>query len=687
MHPIKSSIKRLLLALGLSQKTITHLGFAYARGKRNVSIVRFVVGRILVGGGQPTKDSALSGGDSALRDKSPILRGGLAHYRLDKSLRPPLKSGDLSSQILESQSEIRKQLDPTASDSTLESTFTQSPDSISKILPRETMGEKKADSSKSKPQADPLSSRADTAQFPSSRASETSVAIHSLESIFSNVNSMDCHATASAVSRNDKNLDSNNNAQKCLESTFENTHAQYDSKHCGGALQALGQFGGGSYLSGNDYPQIAPILSNRSPKTESPQAQKPTPQTPPVLVSLTSFPGGSYLSGNDYPQIAPILSNRSPKTESPQAQKPTPQTPPVLVSLTSFPARLPYLHHTLYSLLTQDYKDFHIALFLSSSEIAPSKLPLILKIFKKLGLLSIHFVEENLRAYKKLFYALQAYPEHIIITIDDDQIYAPNTIQKLGLLSIHFVEENLRAYKKLFYALQAYPEHIIITIDDDQIYAPNTIRLLLESYARFPRAIHTHLAYDGAYMADILQVDCATYCAIIKESSPHLALASVGVSGVLYPPRAFSQEFFNTQAILSLAPYSDDLWFFVMSVLNDMPKVLIQGALEHPKESSIAQDESPNLWEINCEQHRNYDQLRALLEAYPQARAKILESLGLCYNATNHKEQENLWEINCEQHRNYDQLRALLEAYPQARAKILESLGLCYNATNHKEQE
>ena len=527
-----------------------------------------------------------------MRDKSPILRGGLAHYRLDKSLRPPLKSGDLSSQILESQIEIRKQPNPTASDFALESTFTQSPDSISKILPRETMGEKKADSSndysasaecidchadksarndnknadskkadssKSKPQANPLSSRADTAQFPSSRASETSVAIHSLESIFENVDSshtnlvpyhssevshqvdsMDCHALHSKA-RNDKNLDSNNNAQKCLESTFENTHAQYDSKHCGGALQALGQCGGGSYLSGNDYPQIDPILSNRSPKTESPQAQ----------------------------------------------------TPPVLVSLTSFPARLPYLHHTLYSILTQDYKDFHIALFLSSSEIAPSKLPLFLKIFKK-----------------------------------------------LGLLSIHFVAENLRAYKKLFYALQAYPEHIIITIDDDQIYAPNTIRLLLESYARFPHAIHTHLAYDGAYMADILQVDCARYCAIIKESSPHLALASVGVSGVLYPPRAFSQEFFNTQAILSLAPYNDDLWFFVMSVLNDVPKVLIQGALEHPKESSIAIDESPNLWEINCEQHRNYDQLRALLEAYPQARAKILESLGLCYNATNHKEQE-----------------------------------------------
>ena len=42
--------------------------------------------------------------DSACSDKSPILRRGLAHYRLDKSLRPRLESGDFSSTILESQS-------------------------------------------------------------------------------------------------------------------------------------------------------------------------------------------------------------------------------------------------------------------------------------------------------------------------------------------------------------------------------------------------------------------------------------------------------------------------------------------------------------------------------------------------------------------------------------------------------
>ena len=55
MRSIKSTIKRALLALGFSQKTITHLGFSYARGKRNVRIGVFVVQRvcrqILIGGG------------------------------------------------------------------------------------------------------------------------------------------------------------------------------------------------------------------------------------------------------------------------------------------------------------------------------------------------------------------------------------------------------------------------------------------------------------------------------------------------------------------------------------------------------------------------------------------------------------------------------------------------------------
>ena len=143
---------------------------------------------------------------------------------------------------------------------------------------------------------------------------------------------MDCHATAGAAARNDKNLDSSNEIQNLNDSTkdsriFDKTtqnvfsqnatrrqdfaifdkntttlsdlaqdsrisketslrlfsketafcddYALNDSKNCGGAVVALRDFEGRSYLSGNDYPQNHAINPHCSPKTESPQTQIP----------------------------------------------------------------------------------------------------------------------------------------------------------------------------------------------------------------------------------------------------------------------------------------------------------------------------------------------------------------------------------------------------------------------------
>lgn len=250
------------------------------------------------------------------------------------------------------------------------------------------------------------------------------------------------------------------------------------------------------------------------------------------------------------------------------------------MSITSFPARIGYLHHTLFSIFQQNYKHFKVAVFLSEEEFPTHNLPYILRIFAK-----------------------------------------------LDLITIHFVQENLRAYKKLFYTIDLYPQHLIITIDDDQMYDPSLISLLLTSYKKYPNCIHANMVYDDL-IADMLNVPFAKYQSIIKEDCPHLALAGVGVSGILYPPKSFPSEFFNIENIRQLCPYSDDLWFFVMSVLNGVEKVLIKGSLDHPKESSVAITETPNLWEINCTQKRNYDQLEALFKAYPSAKERLLESLA-----------------------------------------------------------
>ena len=187
------------------------------------------------GGGVTLRRVGFLRRDSACSDKSLILRGGLAHYRLDKSLRPSLESSNFSSTILESQIEIRKQPkfhceqiapqnavfsskilesqsgkknkhklpNPTASDSKLESSFLSSLRADNGGAAIHKNKAQKVDSS-----------------LESNSALEIQAACKNLaqllESIFDKTQ-MDCHDLPSK-SRNDRE-----NAQT-LESTFEKNH-------------------------------------------------------------------------------------------------------------------------------------------------------------------------------------------------------------------------------------------------------------------------------------------------------------------------------------------------------------------------------------------------------------------------------------------------------------------------------
>ncbi len=182
----------------------------------------------------------------------------------------------------------------------------------------------------------------------SSRASETSVAIHKgaqadskkntqkanpLESTFEKTQ-MDCHADFQSA-RNDRK---NATFQKVDSSTATNvSEPQKDSRICENTptlttpqaagfcddflkkLRFVGCQGGGagSYLSGNDQAHAAD--SRKS-------AQKPTP-TPNdskncggAGVALHTFGGRSYLGGNDYPPNVCNQSHCPPKAESPKGK-------------------------------------------------------------------------------------------------------------------------------------------------------------------------------------------------------------------------------------------------------------------------------------------------------------------------------------------------------------------------------
>ena len=90
-----------------------------------------------------------------------------------------------------------------------------------------------------------------------------------------------------------------------------------------------------------------------------------------------------------------------------------------IVSLTSFPARIDQIWISIECLLRQTVKPDALYLWLSKEQFAEQELPKSLTDLQERGL-TVEFVDDDLKAHKKYYYAMQRHPEANIITVDDD---------------------------------------------------------------------------------------------------------------------------------------------------------------------------------------------------------------------------------------------------------------------------
>ena len=102
----------------------------------------------------------------------------------------------------------------------------------------------------------------------------------------------------------------------------------------------------------------------------------------------------------------------------------------IIVSMTTYPKRFSDLELCLKSLLLQTIKPDKIIVYLGADSVGMD-LPSNIKRFEEYGIEFKIDEENNLRSYKKFFYAMQEYPDDIIITVDDDSYYPPTLIENL----------------------------------------------------------------------------------------------------------------------------------------------------------------------------------------------------------------------------------------------------------------
>lgn len=191
----------------------------------------------------------------------------------------------------------------------------------------------------------------------------------------------------------------------------------------------------------------------------------------------------------------------------------------LVVSLTTFPARIHMVHYAIRSLLRQSMKPNRVVLWLGEEKF-PGK-------------------EGNL-------------PANLL------------ELRNFGL-EIRWCRD-VGPLTKLVYALQTWPDAIIVTADDDYHYPRHWLRTLYQSYLTDEYCIHTGVVHQ-------VRFDSSGYpLAFDRWSQWHPSGKALfrnilnGFAGALYPPRCLHPDVMDADAFARISPTADDFWFWAMAV-------------------------------------------------------------------------------------------------------------------------
>jgi hypothetical protein len=181
-------------------------------------------------------------------------------------------------------------------------------------------------------------------------------------------------------------------------------------------------------------------------------------------------------------------------------------------------------------------------------------------------------------------------------------------------LEIHFSESD-RPHDKLLPTIQADPNAIVVTIDDDIIYSTRMIARLLDGHRHFPEAVICHSARSITFTSNGNPAPYETWTLDdpALRTPSHKALP-LGVMGVLYPPASLHPDVLNAQVAAELAPTADDLWFKVMALRRGTKAVLLSSA--SPAARAVPFSQKVSLWDINRLAAGNVQQWCALLSRF-----------------------------------------------------------------------
>lgn len=263
----------------------------------------------------------------------------------------------------------------------------------------------------------------------------------------------------------------------------------------------------------------------------------------------------------------------------------------IIVSLTSYPKRIHTVWITIETLLRQNMKPDEIILWLAKDQ----------------------------------FDGMESLPSELLAQRDRG-------------LTIRFCDD-LRSHKKYFYAMQEYPEDLIVLADDDIFYPKDMIRQLYRMHQKNPKEI---VCMTAAVISPDLTSPPSMWRKVgANEKIEHSYVAQPYTgAGTLYPPQTVSKKAFQKEVIMSICPYADDLWLKFMSLANGVKVTSMYKFRSIP--ITIYETGQNGLWYINAQGGKNDEQWQKILE-YFRDDVLWIEEQGLL-NCHNENSRNCIWE-------------------------------------------
>ncbi len=209
----------------------------------------------------------------------------------------------------------------------------------------------------------------------------------------------------------------------------------------------------------------------------------------------------------------------------------------ITISFTSWPGRINTIHVVMRSLLRQYYRADRIVLYLAKEQFpgGEESLPESLKEHINSGELIVKWCDEDLKSHKKYYYAMQDYPEDIIITVDDDEYLPRNAVEELVLCWLRC------------------PDTVCARRTNLILYNPEGEVLPYTDW------IHGF------------------------RSEPYLSsmdLLAVGCNGVLYPPKLLNLDMLLDMDGVKECIHADDLWLKSIELYDNIPVSVATNKIE-----------------------------------------------------------------------------------------------------------